>query len=74
MERHVQYRVRCFDGCVTNSFQSWTRVKLPVEYCAGRYIKMTQRVDSRFAEHRRQQNGPKRLRVVQLVVVQQLAT
>jgi import inner membrane translocase subunit TIM9 len=48
---------RCFDGCVTN-FRSKALDKSEitcVEHCAGRYIKMTQRVGLRFAEHQAMQ-------------------
>jgi len=48
---------RCFDGCVT-SFRSKTMSKSEsscVENCASRYIKMTQRVGLRFAEHQAMQ-------------------
>jgi import inner membrane translocase subunit TIM9 len=48
---------RCFDGCVTN-FRSKALDKAEitcVEQCAGRYIKMTQRVGIRFAEHQAMQ-------------------
>lgn len=48
---------RCFDGCVS-SFRSKTLDKheMPcLENCAGRYIKMTQRVGLRFAEHQAMQ-------------------
>jgi import inner membrane translocase subunit TIM9 len=44
---------RCFDGCVTG-FRSKTLGKSEidcVEHCASRYVKMTQRVGLRFAEH-----------------------
>ena len=44
---------RCFDNCVTG-FRSKTLSKGEigcVEQCAERYIKMTQRVGLRFAEH-----------------------
>lgn len=44
---------RCFEGCV-GSFRSKTLDKSEtacVENCAGRYVKMTQRVGLRFAEH-----------------------
>mmetsp|Transcript_19409 Transcript_19409/g.41795 ORF Transcript_19409/g.41795 Transcript_19409/m.41795 type:complete len:97 (+) Transcript_19409:67-357(+) len=44
---------RCFDSCVT-SFRSKAMDKGEiscVEQCAARYIKMTQRVGLRFAEH-----------------------
>lgn len=44
---------RCFDGCVSG-FRSKSLDKSEVkcvEQCAGRYIKMTQRVGLRFAEH-----------------------
>ena len=44
---------RCFEGCVS-SFRSKTLDKYEntcVENCAARYIKMTQRVGLRFAEH-----------------------
>lgn len=44
---------RCFDSCVT-SFRSKAMDKSEihcVEQCAARYIKMTQRVGLRFAEH-----------------------
>jgi import inner membrane translocase subunit TIM9 len=48
---------RCFDGCVSN-FRSKALDKSEitcVEHCAGRYIKMTQRVGLRFAEHQAMQ-------------------
>jgi hypothetical protein len=48
---------RCFDGCVT-SFRSKTMdgsESVCVENCAARYIKMTQRVGLRFAEHQAMQ-------------------
>mmetsp|Transcript_7486 Transcript_7486/g.8948 ORF Transcript_7486/g.8948 Transcript_7486/m.8948 type:complete len:99 (-) Transcript_7486:51-347(-) len=48
---------RCFDSCVS-SFRSKTMDKSEigcVENCAGRYIKMTQRVGLRFAEHQAMQ-------------------
>ncbi|KAL3934557.1 MAG: hypothetical protein SGBAC_009748 [Bacillariaceae sp.] len=48
---------RCFDGCVS-SFRSKTLDKSEnacLENCAGRYIKMTQRVGLRFAEHQAMQ-------------------
>jgi len=48
---------RCFDGCVT-SFRSKALDKSEiscVEQCASRYIKMTQRVGLRFAEHQAMQ-------------------
>eukprot|EP00529_Nitzschia_sp_RCC80_P034576 CAMPEP_0113460168 /NCGR_PEP_ID=MMETSP0014_2-20120614/10842_1 /TAXON_ID=2857 /ORGANISM="Nitzschia sp." /LENGTH=98 /DNA_ID=CAMNT_0000351801 /DNA_START=90 /DNA_END=386 /DNA_ORIENTATION=- /assembly_acc=CAM_ASM_000159 len=48
---------RCFEGCVT-SFRSKTLDKSEItcmEHCAGRYIKMTQRVGLRFAEHQAMQ-------------------
>ena len=48
---------RCFDGCVT-SFRSKTMDKsesVCVENCAARYVKMTQRVGLRFAEHQAMQ-------------------
>jgi mitochondrial import inner membrane translocase subunit TIM9 len=44
---------RCFETCVT-SFRSKALDKSEtscVEQCASRYIKMTQRVGLRFAEH-----------------------
>jgi import inner membrane translocase subunit TIM9 len=44
---------RCFDGCVS-SFRSKTLDKSEtgcVENCGARYVKMTQRVGLRFAEH-----------------------
>ncbi|KAL7574684.1 hypothetical protein ACA910_003027 [Epithemia clementina (nom. ined.)] len=44
---------RCFDSCVT-SFRSKTLDKSEitcVEQCSSRYVKMTQRVGLRFAEH-----------------------
>jgi mitochondrial import inner membrane translocase subunit TIM9 len=44
---------RCFDGCVT-SFRSKSLDKNEiqcVENCSHRYVKMTQRVALRFAEH-----------------------
>lgn len=48
---------RCFDGCVT-SFRSKTLSKSEascVENCSSRFIKMTQRVGLRFAEHQAMQ-------------------
>ena len=48
---------RCFDQCVT-SFRSKTLDKGEincVEQCASRYVKMTQRVGLRFAEHQAMQ-------------------
>ena len=48
---------RCAEGCVT-SFRSKTLDKHEIsclENCAGRYIKMTQRVGLRFAEHQAMQ-------------------
>jgi import inner membrane translocase subunit TIM9 len=48
---------RCFDTCVTG-FRSKALDKGEiscVEQCAGRYIKMTQRVGLRFAEHQAMQ-------------------
>jgi len=48
---------RCFDSCV-HSFRSKTLDKSEItcqEHCAGRYIKMTQRVGLRFAEHQAMQ-------------------
>uniref|UniRef100_A0A7R9Z9X8 Mitochondrial import inner membrane translocase subunit n=1 Tax=Pseudictyota dubia TaxID=2749911 RepID=A0A7R9Z9X8_9STRA len=48
---------RCFGGCVT-SFRSKTLDKSEiscVENCASRYLKMTQRVGLRFAEHQAMQ-------------------
>lgn len=48
---------RCFDGCVT-SFRSKTLDKSEIsciEHCADRYVKMTQRVGLRFAEHQAMQ-------------------
>ena len=47
----------CFGGCVT-SFRSKTLSKSEascVENCSARYIKMTQRVGLRFAEHQAMQ-------------------
>ncbi|GKY91881.1 hypothetical protein MPSEU_000159700 [Mayamaea pseudoterrestris] len=44
---------RCFDSCVT-SFRSKALDKYEIsctDNCASRYIKMTQRVGLRFAEH-----------------------
>mmetsp|Transcript_4021 Transcript_4021/g.8058 ORF Transcript_4021/g.8058 Transcript_4021/m.8058 type:complete len:96 (+) Transcript_4021:107-394(+) len=44
---------RCFDSCVS-SFRSKTLDKselICVDNCASRYVKMTQRVGLRFAEH-----------------------
>eukprot|EP01082_Thalassiosira_pseudonana_P005152 g4687.t1 g4687 contig16:60249-60941(+) len=44
---------RCFQTCIT-SFRSKSLDKHEtscVEHCAARYIKMTQRVGLRFAEH-----------------------
>jgi import inner membrane translocase subunit TIM9 len=44
---------RCFDACVS-SFRSKALDKSEtacVEQCASRYVKMTQRVGLRFAEH-----------------------
>jgi mitochondrial import inner membrane translocase subunit TIM9 len=49
--------MRCFDTCVTG-FRSKTMSKYEiacVEHCAERYIKMTQRVGLRFAEHQAMQ-------------------
>ncbi|GAX13158.1 hypothetical protein FisN_17Hh088 [Fistulifera solaris] len=49
--------MRCFDGCVT-SFRSKSLDKSEsscVEHCASRYVKMTQRVGLRFAEHQAMQ-------------------
>eukprot|EP00934_Nitzschia_sp_Nitz4_P004645 Nitzschia sp. Nitz4//scaffold226_size53432//4353//4817//NITZ4_006690-RA/size53432-augustus-gene-0.53-mRNA-1//1//CDS//3329542718//4635//frame0 len=48
---------RCFEGCIS-SFRSKTLDKGEagcVENCASRYIKMTQRVGLRFAEHQAMQ-------------------
>jgi import inner membrane translocase subunit TIM9 len=48
---------RCFDVCVTG-FRSKTLAKHEiscVENCADRYIKMTQRVGLRVAEHQAMQ-------------------
>jgi hypothetical protein len=48
---------RCFDTCVTG-FRSKTMDKSEiscVESCADRYVKMTQRVGLRFAEHQAMQ-------------------
>jgi import inner membrane translocase subunit TIM9 len=48
---------RCFEGCVS-SFRSKTLDKSEtacVENCAARYVKMTQRVGLRFAEHQAMQ-------------------
>jgi import inner membrane translocase subunit TIM9 len=48
----------CFEPCVT-SFRSKTLDKSEiacVEQCASRYIKMTQRVGLRFAEHQAMQH------------------
>ena len=48
---------RCFDGCVS-SFRSKTLDKSEtacVENCSARYVKMTQRVGLRFAEHQAMQ-------------------
>lgn len=48
---------RCFDSCVS-SFRSKTLDRSEttcVEFCASRYIKMTQRVGLRFAEHQAMQ-------------------
>lgn len=48
---------RCFEGCV-GSFRSKTLDKSEtacVENCAARYVKMTQRVGLRFAEHQAMQ-------------------
>lgn len=48
---------RCFEGCVS-SFRSKTLDKSEsscLENCAGRYVKMTQRVGLRFAEHQAMQ-------------------
>ena len=45
--------MRCFDACVHN-FRSKTLDTVEVkctEQCAERYIKLTQRVGLRFAEH-----------------------
>jgi mitochondrial import inner membrane translocase subunit TIM9 len=44
---------RCFDVCVS-SFRSKTLDKgetTCLQFCADRYVKMTQRVGLRFAEH-----------------------
>ena len=49
--------MRCFDSCVFG-FRSKTLDKgeiTCVEQCAERYIKMTQRVGLRFAEHQAMQ-------------------
>eukprot|EP00535_Pseudo-nitzschia_heimii_P007110 CAMPEP_0197174132 /NCGR_PEP_ID=MMETSP1423-20130617/789_1 /TAXON_ID=476441 /ORGANISM="Pseudo-nitzschia heimii, Strain UNC1101" /LENGTH=97 /DNA_ID=CAMNT_0042623031 /DNA_START=84 /DNA_END=377 /DNA_ORIENTATION=+ len=48
---------RCAEGCVS-SFRSKTLDKYEItclENCASRYIKMTQRVGLRFAEHQAMQ-------------------
>mmetsp|Transcript_21529 Transcript_21529/g.32051 ORF Transcript_21529/g.32051 Transcript_21529/m.32051 type:complete len:98 (-) Transcript_21529:214-507(-) len=48
---------RCFDNCVS-SFRSKTLDRGEVsctEHCAARYVKMTQRVGLRFAEHQAMQ-------------------
>lgn len=48
---------RCFDGCVT-SFRSKTLDSSEIscnENCAARFVKMTQRVGLRFAEHQAMQ-------------------
>mmetsp|Transcript_5044 Transcript_5044/g.12903 ORF Transcript_5044/g.12903 Transcript_5044/m.12903 type:complete len:98 (+) Transcript_5044:114-407(+) len=48
---------RCTEGCVS-SFRSKTLDKYEItclENCASRYIKMTQRVGLRFAEHQAMQ-------------------
>ena len=48
---------RCFDGCVS-SFRSKTLDKGEIacaENCAARFIKATQRVGLRFAEHQAMQ-------------------
>ena len=48
---------RCFEGCVS-SFRSKALDKSEsacVENCAARYVKMTQRVGLRFAEHQAMQ-------------------
>lgn len=48
---------KCFDNCVTG-FRSKTLDKgetACVEQCASRYIKLTQRVGLRFAEHQAMQ-------------------
>jgi hypothetical protein len=48
---------RCFDGCV-GSFRSKTldgKEIVCVENCAARFVKMTQRVGLRFAEHQAMQ-------------------
>mmetsp|Transcript_3316 Transcript_3316/g.7305 ORF Transcript_3316/g.7305 Transcript_3316/m.7305 type:complete len:97 (+) Transcript_3316:128-418(+) len=48
---------RCAEGCI-HSFRSKTLDKYEItclENCAGRYIKMTQRVGLRFAEHQAMQ-------------------
>mmetsp|Transcript_10958 Transcript_10958/g.15891 ORF Transcript_10958/g.15891 Transcript_10958/m.15891 type:complete len:97 (-) Transcript_10958:329-619(-) len=48
---------RCFTSCVS-SFRSKTLDKYEtscVEHCASRYVKMTQRVGLRFAEHQAMQ-------------------
>mmetsp|Transcript_497 Transcript_497/g.675 ORF Transcript_497/g.675 Transcript_497/m.675 type:complete len:99 (+) Transcript_497:194-490(+) len=50
---------RCFDGCIS-SFRSKALDKSEitcVEHCGARYIKMTQRVGLRFAEHQAVQQG-----------------
>jgi import inner membrane translocase subunit TIM9 len=49
--------MRCFDACVYN-FRSKTLDKSEAtctEQCAERYIKLTQRVGLRFAEHQAMQ-------------------
>lgn len=48
---------KCFAGCVS-SFRSKTLDKKEIscaENCAARYVKMTQRVGLRFAEHQAMQ-------------------
>ena len=48
---------RCFDGCVS-SFRSKTLDGYETkcsENCAARFVKMTQRVGLRFAEHQAMQ-------------------
>jgi mitochondrial import inner membrane translocase subunit TIM9 len=55
MYNNVVYR--CFDNCVSG-FRSKTLATHEitcVEHCADRYIKLTQRVGLRFAEHQAMQ-------------------
>mmetsp|Transcript_26382 Transcript_26382/g.55160 ORF Transcript_26382/g.55160 Transcript_26382/m.55160 type:complete len:97 (+) Transcript_26382:242-532(+) len=58
---------RCFDNCVT-SFRSKALDKGEVscvEQCAARYIKMTQRVGLRFAEHQALQQAQQQQQAAQ---------